>query len=236
MRKTILDQSDAREIFDALLLHWSEANVLRERAGEAPIVLAGGYSRARFLNDAVAFEHLGQAIAEARAHRDAAAEDLANYKAGMRRALEKLSHLVHGHFAGAELSRAFPPLPDVRVAEGRFLDAVKRAADVWAKVDALSPREFHGPLVLSDGTRSADFATGVRLLTRAFAARKTAIERERTLRADRRALHRLLVGRAVQYRRVVLGLFPEESEIVRTFPDLWPKQVRGAKTREALLL
>ncbi|MER3496798.1 MAG: hypothetical protein C4320_08565, partial [Armatimonadota bacterium] len=166
-RRTILDQSDAREMFDALLLHWGTANIAAQAAHQRPIVLAGNYGRNAFLNDAVAFDHLGDEIAQAGREREAAAEELTRLKVGMRGALESLSHFVHGHFAGADLSRKFPALPDVRSAQERVMNAMTRANEVWAEINHLPASAFEGPLVLNDGTTQREFAAGLRLLERA---------------------------------------------------------------------
>lgn len=229
MRRTILDMSDAREMFDQLLMHWSQTN-----AAIAPrtVELSGGYKRSDFLELAVRFDHLADEIDAAGKVRAKASEALGHYKIATRGVVERLSYLVPGLAGGTHLAKGFPPIPDHRSSEPKFLATIDRVADIWDRLDAAPNEEFKGHLVLSDGTTSNDFRRGIEVLRKAFRAREDAANVERTLREERREIHRGLISRAVQYRKTVQGIADLHPRLTETLPYLWPKQVRG-KAREA---
>ncbi|RYG29922.1 hypothetical protein EON81_25850 [bacterium] len=222
-RRTILDMSDARGMFDDLLMHWSGANA---GLGSRPIELTGGYTRARFLEQAVRFDHMAEEIEAATQDRNRVGEDLIHYKVAVRKAIERLSYLVPGLADGTEFARRFPSVPDHRSSEAKFLATVDKVAELWTAHDGEHPT----PLVLPDGTTSRDFARGVVHLRKAFRVREEATQRERGLRDERRALHKSLVERAVQYRKVIQALGPEHEALITSLPYLWPKQDRRKKT------
>lgn len=222
MRRTILDMSDARGMFDDLLMHWSLAN-----AALAPksIELTGGYARARFLEEAVRFDHMAEEIETATSDRNRVGEDLIHYKVAVRKAIERLSYLVPGLADGTEFAKNFPSVPDHRSSEEKFLTTVDKVAQLWTAHGESSPA-----LVLPDGTTAKDFARGVVHLRKAFRVREKATKAERELREERRLLHKSLVERAVQYRKVIQALGPEHERLVESLPYLWPKQDRRKKT------
>ncbi len=228
MRRTILDMSDAREMFDQLLMHWSQTN-----AALAPrtLELSGGYKRSDFLEHAVRFDHLADEIAVAGKLRSEASDELGHYKLATRGVVERLSYLVPGLAGGTHLAKGFPPIPDHRSSEAKFLSTIERVADIWDRIDAAPDEEFKGTLVLNDGTRARDFRRGLDVLRKAFRARDEAMRAERELREERREIHRLLIARAVQYRKTVQGVADLHPRLIATLPYLWPKQIRG-KARE----
>ena len=229
MRRTILDMSDAREMFDQLLMHWSQTN-----AATAPriVELSGGYKRSDFLESAVRFDHLADEIQSAGARRAERSEELGHYKLATRGVVERLSYLVPGLAGGTELAKGFPPIPDHRSSEPKFLATIDRVADIWDRLNAAPDAEFKGHLILADGTTAHDFRRGLDVLRAAFRAREEAAKIERDLREERREVHRNLISRAVQYRKSVQGIADLHPRLVQTLPYLWPKQVRG-KAREA---
>jgi hypothetical protein len=87
-------------------------------------------------------------------------------------------------------------------------------------------------LILPGNVDLEQFEKGITVLRQAFKARDRAFAIERSVRGQRRDLHQHLIGRAVQYRSVILGLFPEDSIPVQTMPYLWPKQDRRKKSVE----
>ena len=222
-RRTILDMSDARGMFDDLLMHWSGANAT---LGSRTIELTGGYTRARFLEEAVRFDHMAEEIDAATRDRNRVGEDLIHYKVAVRKAIERLSYLVPGLADGTEFARRFPSVPDHRSSEAKFLATVDKVAELWAAHDLEQP----SPLVLPDGTTSRDFTRGIVHLRKAFRVREEATQLERGLREERRLLHKSLVERAVQYRKVIQALGPEHEGLMSSLPYLWPKQDRRKKS------
>lgn len=211
--------SDARGMFDELMMHWSGVNAaLSPRV----IELTGGYSRARFLEEAVRFDHMAEEIEAATRDRNRVGEDLIHYKVAVRKAVERLSYLVPGLADGSAFAKSFPAVPDHRSSEAKFLATVEKVAELWTEHDAQ-----HVPnLVLPDGTTSREFMRGLTHLRKAFRLREEATKRERGLREERRALHKSLVERAVQYRKVIQALGPEHASQIESLPYLWPKQDR----------
>ena len=215
--------SDARGMFDELLMHWSGVNMA---IAPSSIELTGGYSRSRFLEEAVRFEHMAEEIETATRDRNRVGEDLIHYKVAVRKAIEKLSYLVPGLADGTEFAKGFPSVPDHRSSEEKFLATVEKVATLWTEHDQTHPTA----LVLPDGTHSRDFARGVLHLKKAFRIRGEATNRERGLREERRQLHKALVERAVQYRKVIQALGPEHDRLILSLPYLWPKQDRRKKS------
>lgn len=220
MRKTILDLSDAKELFDQLLTHWSSAN---QALSNTEIVLKGGYDRNAFLNAAVEFDHLGEMIDEAVKSRDRLSEQLILFKENMRSTMQRFGYLVRGLHADSEFARKIPALPDTRSNEDKFMEPVERTLLIWRQINEIQP------LCLPDGTEIEAFAVGVNVIRQAFKSREKAFSQERYVRAIRRRHHQVLVDRAVQYRQVILGTFGEDSTIVGSMPFLWPKQDRTKK-------
>ncbi|RYG29520.1 hypothetical protein EON81_26540, partial [bacterium] len=113
-RRTILDMSDARGMFDDLLMHWSGANTT---LAPKSLELTGGYTRAQFLEAAVRFDHMAEEIDAATNDRNRVGEDLIHYKVAVRKAIERLSYLVPGLADGTDFARGFPSVPDHRSSE-----------------------------------------------------------------------------------------------------------------------
>ncbi len=222
MRRTILDMSDARGMFDELLMHWGSVNTA---LSPGAIELTAGYNRATVLEHAVRFDHMAEEIESATRDRNRVGEDLVHYKVAVRKAIEKLSYLVPGLADGTDFARNFPSVPDHRSSEEKFLGTVEKISGLWKAHD-----DSHPALVLPDGTTSHDFARGLIHLRKAFRIRETATKKERALREERRLLHKSLVERAVQYRKVVQALGLEHERLVTSLPYLWPKQDRRKKT------
>lgn len=222
MRETILDISDAKNIFDKILAHWSQSN---EALCGREIILRGNFGRNSFLNCAVEFDHMSEQIEQTLETRDKASAQLALYKENMRRAMQRFSFLVRGLYPDQDFTKRIPALPDVRSNEDKFMDPVDRTLLIWKQVNSIQQ------LVLPDGTTLEAFALGVEVLRQAFGARDKSFEQERFLRASRRRHHGQMIDRAVQYRQVVLGMFGEESEIAQALPYLWPKQDRKKKAK-----
>lgn len=219
--------SDARGMFDDLLMHWSGANTtLAPRTLE----LTGNYTRAQFLEAAVRFDHMAEEIDAATNDRNRVGEDLIHYKVAVRKAIERLSYLVPGLADGTDFAKGFPSVPDHRSSEEKFLATVDKVVDLWTTHDAA----HSSPLVLPDGTTSKDFARGVVHLRKAFRIREDATKKERSLREERRLLHKALVERAVQYRKVIQALGPEHERLIASLPYLWPKQDRRKKASVAV--
>jgi hypothetical protein len=220
MRQTILDISDAKEIFNRILTHWGSVN---QTLSDQGLVLKGAFDRTSYLNAAVEFEHLGEIIDKATLQKTRTSENLILYKTNMRATMQRLGFLVRGLYAESDFARYLPALPDARSNEEIFMASVERTLVTWKNINAVQP------LVMPDGTTLDAFLIGFNVLRQAFRAREKAFAQERYARAMRRQHHQMLVDRSVQYRQVILGTFGEDSPEAITLPYLWPKQDRTKK-------
>lgn len=217
MRKTILDLSDAKEIFNSILAHWKGSN---ELLAPSEIRLKGSYSRTDFLNHAVEFDHLSELVEKRVEYRDRCSQQLNLYKENMRSTMQRFSFIARGIASDPRLVQSIPALPDTRSNEEKFMEPVDQLAKIWAEVN------MDGEVSLSDGTTLSAFISGVQVLRQAFMNRERAFEQERYARAIRRQHHQMLIDRCVQYRSMVLGIFGEESSVAEKLPYLWAKQDR----------
>ncbi len=220
MRQTILDISDAKEIFEGIGKHWRNSNQSLSGSG---IVLKGDFNIAAFETGVEQFEHLGSTIDAIVEQRDRASENLWLYKTNMRAIMQRFGFLVKG--LHPDYAKDLPALPDVRSNEAKFMASVDKTQLVWKRINRVSP------IVMPDGTSLDAFTQGINVIRAAFKARERAFAQERHQRSIRRQHHQALINRAVQYRSLVLGTFGEESVMSRTLPYLWPKQDRSKKPK-----
>ena len=220
MRQTILDLSDAKEIFEGIIKHWRNSN--QSLRGEG-IVLKGGYDVEAFMAAVDQFDQLGAQIDAVVEQRDKASEQLWLFKTNMRLTMQRFAFLVRG--LQPEHAKDLPALPDVRSHEAKFMASVEKTLQVWKRISRLQP------LIMPDGTSFEAFGQGVQVLRVSFKARERAFAQERHLRSIRRQHHQTLINRAVQYRSLVLGTFGDEHVMSQTLPYLWPKQDRTKKPK-----
>lgn len=225
MRKTILDLSDAREIFDQVLAHWATCN---QQIAPREVVLKGGFTRNDFLNLAVEFDHLTETVDSKVEYRDRTSEQLNRYKENMRSTMQRFSFIARGLANDHQLIEFLPALPDSRSSEEKYMKPVEDLAEVWARLNQ------EGPVALADGTTLEAFSVGIQVLRQAFRNRERAFDQERYARAIRRQHHEQLIERCVQYRSMILGIFGEESEYGKSLPYLWAKQNRTRTRRQNL--
>ncbi|MCE2767979.1 MAG: hypothetical protein LW628_13860 [Fimbriimonadaceae bacterium] len=222
MRKTILDISDAKEIFDQILHHWKYSN---ELISPNEVTVRGGYSRKDFLNETVEFDQLSASVESKVQYRDRASEQLNLYKENMRTTMQRFSFMARGTADNYDLLKSIPALPDARSNEEKFMAPAERIAVVWGQLN------LESPIVLSDGTTLEAFVVGIQVLRQAFRTRNRAFEQERFARAIRRQKHQELINRAVQYRSTILGVYGEDSDVASKLPYLWAKQDRKRKLK-----
>ena len=220
MRQTILDLSDAKEIFEGIAQHWKNSNQSLLGSG---IVLKGEYSVVLFEQGLEQFDQLGASIDLIVEQRDRASENLWLYKTNMRAIMQRFAFLVRG--LHPDYAKDLPALPDVRSHEAKFMASVDKTHLVWKRINRVSP------IVMPDGTTLEAFVQGVNVIRAAFKARERAFAQERHQRSVRRQHHQSLINRVVQYRSLVLGTFGEESVLSKTLPYLWPKQDRSKKPK-----
>ncbi|MEI7987257.1 MAG: hypothetical protein WCI55_16665 [Armatimonadota bacterium] len=223
MRQTILDLSDAKEIFEGIAQHWKNSNQSLLGSG---IVLKGDYSVASFELGLEQFDQLGASIDHIVGQRDRASENLWLYKTNMRAIMQRFAFLVRG--LHPDYAKDLPALPDVRSHEAKFMASVDKTHLVWKRINRVSP------IIMPDGTTLEAFVQGVNVIRAAFKARERAFAQERHQRSVRRQHHQALINRAVQYRSLVLGTFGEESVLSKTLPYLWPKQDRSKKPKPVI--
>jgi len=223
MRQTILDLSDAKEIFEGIAQHWKNSNQSLLGSG---IVLKGEYSVVLFEQGLGQFDQLGASIDLIVEQRDRASENLWLYKTNMRAIMQRFAFLVRG--LHPDYAKDLPALPDVRSHEAKFMASVDKTHLVWKRINRVSP------IVMPDGTTLEAFVQGVNVIRAAFKARERAFAQERHQRSVRRQHHQALINRAVQYRSLVLGTFGEESVLSKTLPYLWPKQDRSKKPKPVI--
>ncbi|MEI8281391.1 MAG: hypothetical protein WCG75_03200 [Armatimonadota bacterium] len=220
MRQTILDISDAKEIFEGIAKHWRNSNQSLSGPG---IVLKGDFTVAAFEQAVEYFDQLGTAIDATVDQRDRASENLWLYKTNMRAIMQRFAFLVRG--LHPDYAKDLPALPDVRSHEAKFMASVDKTFLVWKRINRVSP------IIMPEGTTLEAFGQGITVIRAAFKSRERAFAHERHQRSVRRQHHQALINRAVQYRSLVLGTFGEESVLSKTLPYLWPKQDRSKKPK-----
>ena len=220
MRQTILDISDAKEIFEGIAKHWRNSNQSLTGPG---IVLKGDYNITAFEQAVEQFDQLGTTIDTIVEQRDRASENLWLYKTNMRAVMQRFAFLVRG--LHPDYAKDLPALPDVRSNEAKFMASVDKTQMVWRRINRVHP------IIMPDGTTLEAFTQGINVIRLAFKARERAFAQERHQRSIRRQHHQTLINRAVQYRSLVLGTFGEESVLSKTLPYLWPKQDRTKKPK-----
>ena len=220
MRQTILDLSDAREIFEGIAQHWKNSNQSLLGSG---IVLKGEFSVSSFEQGIEQFDLLGSSIDLIVEQRDRASENLWLYKTNMRATMQRFAFLVRG--LHPDYAKDLPALPDVRSNEAKFMASVDKTFVVGKRINRVSP------IVMPDGTTFEMFGQGINVIRAAFKARERAFNQERHHRSVRREHHQALINRAVQYRSLVLGTFGEESVLSKTLPYLWPRQDRSKRPK-----
>jgi hypothetical protein len=220
MRQTILDLSDAKEIFEGIAKHWKNSN--QSLTGQG-IVLKGNYDLTAFETAVAQFDLLGSNIDTIVEQRDKASEQLWLFKTNMRVTMQRFAFLVRG--LHPDYAKELPALPDVRSNEAKFMASVEKTQIVWKRINRMNP------IVMPDGTTLEAFTQGIHVLRVSFKARERAFAQERHQRSVRRQHHQTLINRAVQYRSLVLGTFGDDSVLSKTLPYLWPKQDRTKKPK-----
>lgn len=201
----------------AFIAHWEQANAA---LGASDVVLPDGTTLA-------AFESLDEDLLAKRAQvqdrlndREIARGDLDNQKQAMLDRVVQFNEKVRAFFAGSKWIGALPNAPQLNSAQGRFVDPVDDASNLWAKVNA-DPGTVT-PVTLLGGYDQATFATDAQNLKAAFSTLNAADTTLRVTREERNVLQDQIYAVLKSYRLVVPTLFAKDSAIVESMPRLSP--------------
>ena len=202
--------------------HWASVNTELGGAPASDLKLASGFTRADFgtLRASIVGSLTGAEGLENT--RQIAVETRNQSKAALRERLFQLRGMFRGLLSKTKYAAAVPLLPDLSMAESKFLSPFDDAADLWGRVNAdVTLAGFTPPLTIGSYTQ-AMFVTDLAAVRVAFAAVSSA-ENAQTI--DIRERDGFLTDareRMVQYRVLVPAMLGQNHPLALSLPDLYP--------------
>ena len=131
----------------------------------------------------------------------------------MKERVRQFNATARGLLPGSIYVNMLPAVPSLNDAPGKWLKALNDTADVWARVNAITPVPIGLvlPLLLTGGYTLANFNTDKTALDAAFAALQERPPHGRRRPPDARNLWTPIYKRLVQYRQAVLGRFRPDT-------------------------
>lgn len=127
---------------------------------------------------------------------------------------------VQGYLPESVYLKQLPAAPPVGANDRLFEDTGDDVHGIWTAINADTALAITRPLVLSDGTTQADFASALARVKQANAALPTVKERARTARATRDGDVRRAIAALRQYRKTAGAFLPPGHALLATLPTL----------------
>ena len=152
-------------------------------------------------------------------------------KAKIYKRLTLFLEVVDGYYASTEFYVARPEAPGVSAGESKFLDAMRDAKSLWAKLNgATAPSGLTLPIILNEGTQVmpipvtlADFIASIALLIEKYAARSTTEQDLKLARGVRDRTIEEIRAVLVSYRAAVLFRIAGNQPLIDTIPRVSPE-------------
>ena len=208
---------------DEFIAHWADVNAARAALSLPPLTLKGGYTLEDLIAERnalqaaiIATESLDNARELAIDRRDSQKELLRDRLSQFRSALEL--HLKQTAFLAAA-----PTIPQLSLAESKFLRPFDDMADLWARINAdTTIPDFTPPLVLRAGFAITGFTADLAEMRARFVT-LTEAENDQTIgRRGRDALLPPVRERLNQYRSAIALEYPAGHPLFESLPDLSP--------------
>ena len=202
------------------ITHWTAVNA---DLGVA-LVLPTNYSVASLTTDRTNLQTKITAVqaADNALQIAAGARDLK--KDPLRERVRQFRTALQSYFKGYEHVNALPRIPRFNTSEGDFMDALDDMANLWLRVNAITPVPMGMPipLTLVGGYTQANFATDVAAIRLAYGTWNDALQGALVAREARNALLKPMRDRLAQYRLAVQSKYAAGSPMLESLPALSP--------------
>ena len=209
-----LEANDVLKIAQAALVHWAKVDA----ALASPLKLQGNYLRAQFDADTAALvaavqalpgqeNAIGLVLTRRDGQKDILKEKLKQFRASVQ------NELAGTAFVG-ELGRQ----PHKLATEPTFLKAFDDMADLWERINALTPPTFTPPLTLAEDYTLPDFQADLATMRTRFQETR---EENATLTEHRQSVHSAankVWERIKQYRKGCVSKLPTSHALLTSIP------------------
>ena len=204
-----------------ILAHWLSVNT---ELGAPPnhLKLQGGFTRADFQAMYDALDAALQELVDFENARETAGNGRDQKKTALMERLSQFRGMLRGLLGQTIYPSAAPLVPQLGLAEGRFLPPFDDMASLWGRIDAdTTIAGFTPPLALTGMTR-AQFVAALADLRATFAAVVQAENDEDIGRKRRDAMLPPIRERIVQYRELVAAVLGANHPLTLSLPALSP--------------
>lgn len=199
------------------ITHWTAVSADLGAAG--PLVLPFGYNVASLTADRTALQAKITAVTIADNTLQIAAGLRDNKRGPLRERMRQFRSALQSYFGGSEFISALPSIPRFTAAEGPFMDPLDDMANLWARINALTPViGLPIPLTLVGGYTLAAFNGDVAAMRAAFSAWNDASQGALIAREQRNALLGPMRARLSQYRLAVQSKYATGAPLLASFP------------------
>lgn len=208
---------------DQFVSHWGKVNEYRLAENKPELSLLGNYSRAMFVADRDQLDAAIRDLQRLKNDREFSADVRDERKEALVQILAQFRASVSVYLQNSRYSNAAPLVPNLPVAESKFMRPFDDSAVLWGKINAdpVIP-DFTGPLLLRGGYGLADFLADIEAMRAAFRAVDEADGAVFLGRERRDALLSPLRERMVQYRLALEIEYGDDHPFVLSLPRLYP--------------
>lgn len=202
------------------ITHWTAVNV---DLGSA-LVLPGSYAVATLTADRTALQAKITAVETADNAVQLAAGSRDIKKGPLRERVRQFRTMVQSFFKGTEYVFALPNMPKMTFSEGDFLKALDDMANLWTRINAITPIPVGMPipLTLAGGYTLASFNADVTALRANYGTWNDAVQGALIAREQRNALMPPIKARLIQYRQAVQGKYTTGAALLESLPSVTP--------------
>lgn len=188
------------------------------------LVLPGNYAVATLTSDRTALQTKITAVETADNAVQIAASARDIKKGPMRERVRQFRTALQSYFKGYEHVAALPTIPRMNMSEGDFMQALDDMANLWTRVNAITPVPVGMPipLTLVGGYTLANFNTDLAAIRLAFGTWNDALQGATIAREQRNALMPPLKARLVQYRLAVQSKYTSGAPLLLSLPAVSP--------------
>ena len=205
-----------------VLAHWDDVNIELGGTPATELKLQGAHTRALFqaLHDQLSAIVVG--LLDLENARETAGNSRDQKKTAILQKINQFRGMLRGLLPQTIYPGAAPLVPQLGLAESKFLAPLDDMASLWGRIDAdTTIAGFTPPLLLAGVTR-ATFVTELAGLRTAYAAVATAENDEGIGRKRRDALLPVIRERIVQYRELVAATFGPTHPLTLSLPVMTP--------------
>ena len=210
----MLDAHDVLKTAKQVLAHWPQVNAALPK----PLLLQKSYTLANLTTDIAALESALQALPGQENAFGLVLTGRDTQKDVLKEKLKQFRAAVQSELAGTAFLHELPTQPHKQAAEASFLKTFDDAADLWERINALTPPDFTPPLTLADDYALAQFQANLQKLRDGFQQGRVETSTTATHRQGVKDTTSALWERVKQYRKGCVAKLPTGHALLTNVP------------------